>query len=242
MDSANNKGLEAIRRQSLYHHIVEQLTRFITDNALKPGVRLPSERDLATTLGVSRNSLREAVRILEMQGMISVKPGLGMHINAVDMRSLETGIVTGLDTDYATLLDLHEVREIMETQAVRLATARATPEALASMQEMVDKTYEKTSKGALAIDEDLEFHLAIVKATGNRVLERTYNTVTDLLFEVRKAGVILKKGENLWVAETHQSILDPMVEGDAEMAVQAMREHLLRVGNDVKRLFNVTGR
>ncbi len=216
-----------------------RLRQYIKDNEFAPGAKLPSERRLARGLGVSRNSLREALRVLESHGIITVRQGQGTFVSSINLdkvdRSLDLQTIT---YDSGTLLELHEVREMIEVQAVRLATVRCTEDELAEMKDIIDRTRSKLQEGEVVLEEDMSFHAAIIRATKNRVLMRPYSAVTDLLYEVRKAGIIVSEGETM-VAEAHEKILTAMKQGDSDAAAAAMRDHLHRVRDDVVRVFDV---
>lgn len=229
-----------VRKALLYEEVAQEIVNHIREEGLLPGSKLPSERELAYQLGVSRNCLREALRVLEQGGVVSVRPGQGIFVTGAEFNAAFEGLIDlEPDAEVATLLELIEVRELVEVQAVRLATARASDAELHDLQKVVDATRDLVASGELAIAEDIEFHSKLVKAAHNHVLSRMYQAVADLLVEVRKAGLSFPE-EAARVAQQHQAILDGLRSRDAEGAAQAVVAHLRGVRAAIHRRFGIS--
>lgn len=228
-------NLTIVTRKNLYKEIIKELTLYIRNNNLKPGMKLPSERDLSEQLGVSRNSLREALRVLELRGILSVRAGQGIYVNVIDIDAVDGAIdLSTIKADYATLLELHEVRKLIEVEAAKLASQRAKQECLEKMEKNLKRTRERIEKKLVVIEEDIEFHSILIQGASNKVLEKTYCAVTDLLYEVRKAGILVKGPKYLAsVINSHEKIFEAVKSRNKEASAQAMEDHLETVAKDL---------
>ncbi|MCL5038942.1 MAG: GntR family transcriptional regulator, partial [Firmicutes bacterium] len=134
-------AFQPVARQRLYQGVVEQLMEYIRSGAIRPGERFPSERELELDLGVSRGILREAFRVLEARGIIESRPGGGRFL-------LQPNLANFLDKEgnfrileKALLLDVLEVRQVIELKMVLLATERATEEDLVYLEEVLENFF-----------------------------------------------------------------------------------------------------
>ncbi|HHY48038.1 MAG TPA: FadR family transcriptional regulator [Firmicutes bacterium] len=187
----------AIKTRRIYVEIVEQIRRSIAEGRLRPGDRLPPERELATQFGVGRPAVREALSALEMMGIIAIQPGQGAYVRhlAVDdpVKSMETSL-----QESASPLDLLEARRLLESQIVELAAARATQYDVERLNRMVQEMLEAlNSTGEFSMDRDREFHIAIGEATQNPVLAEVSRFLTGLM------------GQDLWRAMTEKNLRQP---------------------------------
>ncbi|HHY94586.1 MAG TPA: FadR family transcriptional regulator [Firmicutes bacterium] len=228
--------MEPVRKVMLYEEIARRIREHVQQNGMVPGSKLPSERDLAYQLGVSRNSVREALRILELQGLVTVRSGGGTFVSAVYTDGV-SGLAEDVDAEPGTLLELQEVRRMFEVEAARLAALRAEAGDFARMEELVAATYEKAVRGRDVLQEDLAFHGAVVKATKNHVMERMYDTIVDLLIEVRKAG--LSRSSSKEVAVQHEKVLSGIKSRNLQTAAQFMLEHLTSVEAGIRNKFGL---
>ena len=129
--------LEAIKQRRLYQDVVRQIRNLIDEGTLKPGDRLPSERELAEQLQVSRSSLREAMRTLELQGLVVSRPGAGTFVSNDTNGSVADALTAYLADGKDALKDVFEMRHILEPQMAALAAGRATPEDLQRLEQML---------------------------------------------------------------------------------------------------------
>jgi GntR family transcriptional regulator, transcriptional repressor for pyruvate dehydrogenase complex len=121
-------SFEPLSRTRLFEDIVQQILDQIKSGDLKPGDKLPSERDLSEMLNVSRNSLREALRALEMMNFIEIKPGEGAIVREVTISNLLDPVTDAISIDQKLMLDLLDVREIIEIETARRAAIKGTEE------------------------------------------------------------------------------------------------------------------
>lgn len=173
--------LQRARRVSLSEFVLEQLLSSMREGKLKPGERLPSELELSAMLGVGRSSVREAMRVLAFMGLIETKPGRG----AVVVTGLENPIPP-CDAAYAVqssaMLDLYEVRSILEGGAAARAAQRATSADLAAIERAAKAVEARVALGRSYFRENVEFHLAIARASHNHVL---VDSLRRLLTQIR---------------------------------------------------------
>src|SRR5665647_997009 len=231
----NDYEFEKIKKKTLPMSVVKQIQTLINQGQLKVGDRLPSERELSYKLGVSRPSLREAMRILESLGILTVKSGSGSYLNSVlittdDIEQLEERV------EKYSYLELVEARKILECEIVFLAAKNAT----AADLEAIDETYKKmelskNDENAFILA-DYAFHMAIAKASKNRVLKEMLKTTRKLLMEVNIA--VLKAPKQIEIVmDVHRKILDDLLVRNGDKARANMLEHLENIGEVVKRIY-----
>jgi len=220
-----------IERRKVYELIAEHLLGQISERSLKPGDPLPTERELAESYRVGRSSVREALRMLESRGLI--KPsGNGAFAVAEYGNPLSHSLHFLLTLEEASLLEIYEVRKILEVEAAGLAAARRTDEDLAHMAAAIDEMSAGLSSQERYIEADLQFHLAVATATGNRIALRMMHAIRDLLHRAL-ASIYHIPGSPQRSITQHREILAAISAGDAEAARARMREHLLRVERDI---------
>jgi GntR family transcriptional repressor for pyruvate dehydrogenase complex len=217
----------------LYEKIVEQIQTQIVDGKLRPGDRLPAERDLAEKFHVSRTAVREAVRTLREKGLVDGHPGRGTFVTdgtASAMRG-SLGLMMKIgNTNGAS--DLAEVREIFEPEIAALAAKNATKEQIESMREAVAAMDEMLNDAEGFVEADLNFHLALARATQNTLIPSLIDPIVDLLREERKST--FRRGGALHGQQHHKRILEAIIHRDTEAARAAMRAHLKQVRKDGK--------
>jgi GntR family transcriptional repressor for pyruvate dehydrogenase complex len=212
----------------LYQELAREIERYIRDNRLQPGDTLPSERDLCTQLAASRPSLREALRMLELVGLVETRRGGRTVVGTFDLRLLTEWVGRSLPTTERTIRDLLDVREALEVRAIELAAVRISDEDLALLEENLARTKAKLDRGEEVLDEDVEFHDTALRATGNVVLERFSDVIAGLLRDFRKQVLSGARG-GPGMLRQHREIYLALVDGDAERAAQAMGAHLTSV-------------
>jgi GntR family transcriptional repressor for pyruvate dehydrogenase complex len=224
--------VQPIERRKVYELIAEHLQGQIVGRLLKPGDPLPTERELSESYRVGRSSVREALRMLESRGLIR-SSGSGAFSVAEYGNVLSRSLHFLLALEGATLLELYEVRKVMEVEAAGLAAGRRTDEDLAHMAAAIDDMEGGLSAQDRYIGADLRFHLAVAQATRNRMVLRMMDAVRDLLHRAL-ASIYLIPGSPQRSIMQHRGILAAIAAGDAEAARERMREHLLRVERDIR--------
>lgn len=211
---------------SLSDRIVDQVEQLIRNESLKPGDRLPSEREMAQLLGVSRPSLREAVRILEARGRLAVRHGLGVFVQAP--RS-ERELRAALGEIELTLNELYAMREVLEVPAAGWAADGIDAEQLRDVRTKLDTLNSAGEAATIDYDElrrlDADFHLAIAVAAGNRFLRQTSGVLHDMVVSGMETTLLIPG--RIEIARTdHERIYACLAEHDAAGARRAARAHI----------------
>jgi GntR family transcriptional repressor for pyruvate dehydrogenase complex len=193
------------------------------------GAKLPREQDLAAQLGLSRNSLREAVRALTLIGVLDARVGDGTYVTSLDAGVLLEGLgfVSEL-LEGATLIEAHQVRRILEPVATAMATSRLTEDDFAALEVCLRAMGEATSVAAF-IDADMEFHRIIVDAAGNATLASLIQGFSGSTIRARLWRTITEHDAAEITKQRHHDIYAALRAGDAEQASAADVVHLADV-------------
>ncbi|MEA2087148.1 MAG: FadR/GntR family transcriptional regulator [Candidatus Caldatribacteriota bacterium] len=213
----------------LYENVIEQIMDLIKSNELKPGDKLPPERELAEKLSISRGSLREAFRVLESRGLIKSKPGGGRFIREIRKNGHNNTENIILSLKKSSILELLEAREIFEVKIAKIAAQRATVEDIELIEQALNKMNEEEKpRYGKETESDTEFHLAIARVSHNFVFVNIIKLHLDLLKETReKTQQIPGRREKRW--HEHQAILQAIKEHDSKKAGEAMLNHLRNI-------------
>lgn len=210
----------------LYQQVARSITDAIRRGEHPPGSRLPSERDLAETLGVSRPTVREAITALEIQGFVSSRQGSGVYVCESQPRG-----GGGRDLDVGAF-ELTEARRAVEPEVAALAALSITDEQLAELAQALDDMRRENETGAEGEQADRRFHLTIAQATRNTALAATVEHLWDLRYKAPLCMAMLARARSagdLPRIEEHRRILSALRAHDSAAARAAMREHLSRV-------------
>jgi GntR family transcriptional repressor for pyruvate dehydrogenase complex len=227
--SARKKDLprlfRAVRKGRRYEEVAEQIQKLVTEGVLKPGDRLPSERELAAQFGVGRSSLRDAIRTLEVMGVLESRHGAGTVIRDLDTDALVVPLASALLRKRELVSELLEVRMMIEPALAARAAKNATREEIAKMEEILARQREKVRRGVQPIEEDSEFHAALMLAARNGVVLRVMDVLMDLLRESR-AKSLQTPGRLEKSYAGHLRILRAIKKRDGAAAEAAVRRHL----------------
>ncbi len=213
----------------LYESVIDQIMDLVKRSELKPGDKLPPERELAEKLSISRNSLREAFRVLESRGLIRSKAGGGRYIREIRKNGYSNTENIILSLEKSSILELLEARELFEVKIAKIAAQRATIEDTELIEQVLNKMNEEEElKYGKETESDTEFHLAIAKASHNFVFTNIIRLHLDLLKGTReKTQQIPGRREERW--REHQAILQAIKEHSTKKAGEAMLKHLRNV-------------
>ncbi len=218
---ADTGRFERVQRTLTYEAIVDQFRHLIEEKELCPGDRLPPERELALTLSVSRATLREAFRVLENAGLVTSKIGRGRFV-ADPWPSEENLNTISQAIEEAAVFDLLEVRRFLEVPMAGLAAVRATPEALARIEETL---YSPLDSDPTGIGLDTGFHLSVAQAARNAVYRRFVSS--ELFLFHRLGSVILPAAARVALSNhDHQKIYEAIRRRDRQAASAAMLQHI----------------
>jgi len=223
----SDPGLEAIPRSRVYTKVAEQLQAHII-NKLKPGDMLPPERELVRRFGVSRSSIRDAIRSLEIVGLLEPRQGVGTVVRDASADAVVGPVAGALLQKRKVINELLDVRMIIEPALARRAALHASIGQIAEMQAILSRQEEKVRRGELATEEDSAFHYTIALAADNSVMLKLVNVLMDLLRETRERSLQVGGRQEKSLAG-HRRILAALKQGDAAASEAAMRRHLLEI-------------
>ena len=220
---------QAIRpnRSKVYEQVAEQLQKRILEQ-LKPGDLLPPERELVRMLGVSRSSIRDAIRSLELLGLLEPRQGVGTIVCEPSADSLATPLAGVLLKKRKMVGELLDVRKMIEPPLAARAAQHASASTIEAMEEILVRQQEKVQRGELAIEEDSEFHYQVALAADNSVVLKVVDVLMDLLRETRERSLQVEGRQEKALAG-HRRILAALKNRDAAGAEVAMRRHLQEI-------------
>jgi len=215
---------EVVRRNKVYEEVAKQIERLILEK-LQPGDKLPSERELAEMLQVSRSSIRDAIRSLELTGLVEPRQGAGTIIRELSAQSLVNPFANALKRRQELVSELLDFRKMLEPPLAARAATHASSDEISEMDEILQRQEVTLSHGEASIAEDAEFHYSIALASGNSVVLKVLDILMDLLRETRERSLQLKGRPQRSLAG-HRRILAAIKRHDAEAAKAAMRRHI----------------
>jgi len=220
---------EAIRkdRTRIYEAVAEQIQRRIIED-LEPGDALPPERELARMFKVSRSSVRDAIRKLELLGLVEARQGSRTVVREPSADALSTPLTSVLLQKRKVVAELLDFRRVLEPPLARRAALHASQEQLAEMEDVLRRQQAKLESGEIAIEEDSEFHYCIARAAENGVLLKVVDVLMDLLRKTRERS-LQTAGRQQKSLAGHRRILAALKRGDAAAAAAAMRRHLAEI-------------
>jgi GntR family transcriptional regulator, transcriptional repressor for pyruvate dehydrogenase complex len=219
---------EAVRKTKIHEKVSQQIQRMIQEGLLKPGDKLPPERELAETFQVSRSSLRDAIRTLELIGLVEPRQGEGTVVRDLSPDSLINPLATMLLHKRELVSELLDLRLMIEPPLCGRAATHATPEEMTYMEDILERQKAKVDRGELAVEEDSEFHYAIAEAARNSVVMRVVDMFMDLLRESR-ARSLQVEGRLQKSFAGHRRILSAIRARNARAAETAMRRHIQEI-------------
>jgi GntR family transcriptional repressor for pyruvate dehydrogenase complex len=228
LPSPAKSEFEAIKKTKVYEKVAEQIRRLIRDGLLKPGDKLPPERELAETFQVSRSSLRDAIRALELMGMVEARQGEGTVVREPSGEAVASPLTAALLQQREFVSELLELRGMIEPTLAARAATHADADDLAHLEDILRRQKEKVDRGELAIEEDSEFHYSIARASNNKVVLQVVDVFMDLLRESRKQSLQVE-GRLRKSLLSHQQILKAIARHDAAAAENTMRRHIQEI-------------
>jgi len=219
-----NSDVAPIRRSALYEVIAERLRELIAADRLEPGDRLPSERELARQLGVSRTSVRQALAALRSLGLVEVRHGEGAYLMRTADEVVPTLTVEMLHVE-ADHPMVWEAREAIEVHAARLAASRRTSADLLALNSGVEAMAQEIACGGDGTESDSAFHRAIVVAAHNPLLERVFASLRDAIHRTSAASLSIP-GRPPDSLRAHRAVLEAIGDRDADRAASEMTSHL----------------
>ncbi len=224
----------ARRTEKVAQSLAREIVQSIVDGGLAPGSRLPSEASMLEEYQVARGSLREALRLLEVQGLIVIKPGPGGGpvVGASDSKHFGRMATMYFQLGGATFANLLEARITLEPMMIRGITERGDPETMAALRELLARDYdEDDDEGYAALTS--AFHLTVASSSDNPVLNLISESIAHIYAD-RIGGTTYLPDRRRRVIDDHRDVMRAMVRGQAKRAEQLMREHMIQMGEDVR--------
>lgn len=226
--------LEPVKRSRIYEHIVGQINALIREGRWAPGDQIPPERELAERFKVSRTSVREALRALEMQGIIDSRQGGGTFIRTGDTEMLVGPLAAAILRGRRELAEVLEVRELIEPGIARLAARRATAEHVAELETLLQRQRECIAAERSFVEEDTAFHYTLAKAADNHILLRLHNVILDVLRESRQSYLHVPNRPQMSL-RGHEAMLAAVKAKDVDAAYRASLAHITEVRDGILR-------
>lgn len=230
LGAGRRNGVRSRERYDLYMAVTDEAILKIKDmilsGQLRPGDRLPPEKVLSESLGLSRSSMREAVKALEVIRVLDVRRGDGTYVTSLEPHLLLEAMSFVVDLhDDSSILELFAVRRILEPAAVGLAAARVTPADIASLRAQLDSVDNASSVEAL-VAHDLSFHAAIANAAGNAYLASLIESLSSNTVRARIWRGLTQENSVPRTLGEHHAIVDALERGDAALARALTEVHI----------------
>ena len=224
-------ALNPIKPRRVSDQVFEQLRELIARGRIKPGERLMPERELASSLRVSRTTVREALNKMVVMGILEQKQGQGTFVRTMDQSATNT-FMGVLGAEEATLVDLLDVRLGLECNAARFAALRATSADLRILENHLDEMAAAVTTGGSGAEADVAFHMAIAEASHNPLQVHLMRQFYDFMsMGIERNLALLFEGHDLigTVATHHEQIVAGIRRRDPEAAVEAVQIHIEKV-------------
>jgi GntR family transcriptional repressor for pyruvate dehydrogenase complex len=227
---------QSATKDKMSTHIIRQVREAILKGELQTGQCLPSEKELIIQFGVSKHTLREALRTLEAMGFIEIKRGAGGGpvVSEVDMKTTRDSIANFLHFQNVSVSSLSEVRKILEPYLARKAAETFSAQEIEILEGIDTKCQAifKRDKNIVGTREEIDFHVFLAKASRNPVMEMILDFVNSVLTDIKshmKPGIDFSEH----VLASHQKVLKAIKAGDADGAEQAMYQHICQVEEEL---------
>lgn len=214
-----------VRRERLYEQVAESIEDLISSGKLKPGDRLPAERELAVNLSVSRTVVREAVKALSERGLVTIQPGNGIFVSHMDSNHISDQVGRLFRLNESSYKDIAVVRRVLEVEIAGLAAQHATPQDLDDMQVAIEFMEVNQDEIDQFVMGDRDFHAALARATKNKILPVLLDAFVDQLDEFKRL-IFLVQGAPQQGQKSHKEIFEAVKQGNVEQAREAMLRHV----------------
>lgn len=224
--------LEPLTKTRLYEEIVKQFIEKIKKGEFKPGDKIPTERVLALQLNVSRTAIREALRAMELMGVIESKMGSGTFIKEMTLENFLDSNANMISKNERLIVEMLEVRILLETEIAKLAAKRATSENIIAIEKSIDLMEQEIDNGKIGLQGDNSFHHELAIAADNIAMINILSLCSELLDSTRSAALAALKDPKIGLVH-HREILEAVRNGKEEDASRLMTKHLLHAYHNV---------
>ena len=222
--SLMQQHLQSVNRKRLHEDIVNEFHELINTGVLVSGQRLPSERDLANQFNVSRSSVREAIRSMELQGLVNIKPGSGTFVSDQNA-SISDLVSSAIKAKSKQITDIFEIRRLLEPAIAGLAATRASKSDIEDMRNILLRQQIQVENGETGVESDTEFHFALAQSTHNMALVNMVSAISDILSTSRDIS-LQAPGRPQRSVHSHSQIVNMIESHNSEKAIEAMNHHL----------------
>lgn len=219
-----------IKKTRVAEEVADRIRVLMLDGTFPSGQPLPSERHLAERFGVSRGSIRDALRTLETIGLLETRHGQGTYPLELSVERLVAPLASVMAYRADLQEELLDVRRMFEPAVARAAALRVTEEDLADLERILETQRQKLKTGQSAITEDTAFHAVLARSTRNRVVMSIMATLNDLLVESRTHS-LLQKGRPARSIDGHDAVVAALRRHDPDGAAQAMSTHINQIAD-----------
>lgn len=229
------------QKKKTYEIIVEKIEHFFLDGELRPGDKLPPERELASQFNVSRTSVREALKALEMSGIIEIRQGGGSYIKTSEVQLLTKELSTTIvQAENNLVYEMLELRRALEVESASLAAQRANSQDLEKIRQSLEQMAVSINEVEEGIQADLHFHMQIVHATHNALLINLVQTLTEHMEDTIRATRrhrFLDPSRYEETFDEHKEIYIAIASGNTKKAKLLMEEHITRIRRELSEAF-----
>lgn len=221
-------NIHTLNRVNLYEQVADYMEQMILDakeTQWEAGGKLPSEQELADRFGVSRNVVREAIKLLKERGLVDPRNGVGAYVTKPESQQMSAMIYRYVLMDGIDIAEIYDTRILIEEHCAYEAAARCTDEDLREMRALLDKMEDRTISADERRETDYQFHIAIAKAAGNPLNLLMIESFKDVFLAMIEKGIFVPGGI-VDASARHEKIMKALVAHDCEGAKQAMIEHL----------------
>ncbi|MDR3588479.1 MAG: FadR/GntR family transcriptional regulator [Negativicutes bacterium] len=224
--------IRPVDKSNVSDQVFDQIVQLLVSNQWAPGDKIPSENELKEIFGVSRNTIRGAIKKLNVLGLLETKTGEGTYVRKLGASIYMNCFVPAVFLDGPDFLELMEFRKGIEVEAVKLAAERATPESVREIKRLLDKLYECKDDIEVYSNYDIEFHAALAKASENKMFEKMMSIIKHLL--LHRLNSYMKEQGNLESLVFHPQIVEAIEKHNPDLAGSLMNAHLSIVINRLK--------
>ncbi len=224
-DAATDPRFAVVPRSTLPQEVANRLLLQIREQELRPGDKLPAERQLATMMAVSRPVVREALRALSLMGVVDIRQGDGTYVSSLEPRRLIAHLDIVFAKDAVALVQLLEARRVIETGNARLAARRVTEPQITGLDALMRDLADSIDDPERFSELDIAFHVAVCAAAGNVLLLQFMDIISTLGRASRERTGALPAVRKAALRD-HRRLLDALRAHDGDAAEQAMRRHL----------------
>lgn len=228
-----------ISPKKISEEIIEQFKGLLSNGELKPGDELPSERELAESIGVSRPPLREALNALQAMGFVEIRPRSKIIVKSLTQRPVEDPLSLLIAEDQEKFFELLDIRRAMESWAAFNAAKQATESDIQRLEKIIARDQQNLKKNRDDAKTDADFHIAIALAAHNTVLSHLTASCYNILWSTQKMSreQLFKKRKNKQhIAEQHMRIFNAIRDRNPELASREARRHIDFVETELREL------